>query len=480
LTLNEPQSSRKQFEVAFLGARWQVRDLKSRNGTFLNDERLGEEPLPLVHGDQIRVGETVVDFDAQVPTLAEGMELGNVILGAPCGRTKYGLLYSGRQPSLDRDVTVEVLDPDQAADPQARERYQQRARSAGAFEHSGIVAVFDVAATERAVYTVFESFPPQTLAARLQAGRPLSRADGLTLLRLTAEALHHVHSRERVHGSLTPRAIRLEGDSKAKLSGLGEPPGSRLSAFRQDAHAFAAYASPEEARGEEPGSASDMYALGLIACHVLGGGLPVQGRKREVLDVHASSDPLDLSGLALDDELVSGLAPLLAKSADGRPTAREAAGLFLELGGGGALSASSAIRRQKAAKKPFGSGSPKQGSARQAKQGSAREAKQGSARQAKQGSAREAKQGSARQAKQGSARQAKQGSARQARQSSARQGLAKKGSSGRIAPRRVSDRAYGPEPAWALPARIGLLSLGYGLIFSGAFLVARIAMRLIG
>jgi hypothetical protein len=185
---------------------------------------------------------------------------------------------------------------------------------------------------------------------------------------------------------------------------------------------------------------------------------------------------------------VEGLAPLLDKTPAARPTAREAAGLFLELGGGGALSASSAIRRKKTGKKGLGSSAPKQGSARQAKQGSARqakagsarEAKAGSARQARQGSARQAKQGSARQAKQGSARQAKQGSARQAKQSSARQGLTKKASSGRIAPRRVSDRAYGPEPAWALPARIGLLAVGYGLIFGGAFLVARIAMHLVG
>jgi pSer/pThr/pTyr-binding forkhead associated (FHA) protein len=58
----DTQLSRKHFEIELVGSQAILRDLESRNGTFLNDRRITVQNLK--HHDQIRAGETVfmVDF----------------------------------------------------------------------------------------------------------------------------------------------------------------------------------------------------------------------------------------------------------------------------------------------------------------------------------------------------------------------------------------------------------------------------------
>lgn len=61
--LHDPELSRvhctlrRQPDGSFM-----VVDDSSTNGTYLNDERLGSEPLPLREGDRIRIGTTVLVF----------------------------------------------------------------------------------------------------------------------------------------------------------------------------------------------------------------------------------------------------------------------------------------------------------------------------------------------------------------------------------------------------------------------------------
>jgi pSer/pThr/pTyr-binding forkhead associated (FHA) protein len=58
----DTQLSRRHFEIELVGTQAILRDLESRNGTFLNDRRVTVQNLK--HHDQIRAGETVfmVDF----------------------------------------------------------------------------------------------------------------------------------------------------------------------------------------------------------------------------------------------------------------------------------------------------------------------------------------------------------------------------------------------------------------------------------
>jgi len=519
LTLNEVQSSRRQFALQNQGTRWTVRDLGSRNGTSLNRQRLTETPAPLHHGDRIAVGETVIRYDAEPQPLPAGTELGGVVLSKRYGRSEYGTLYLGHQAALDRNVVVEVLDPDLAGDPEFVSAYQHRARSAGAFEHPAVLTVLDVVAGPT-TYTVFEQFSGQSLAELWRGDATLDRDRGLQVLSGVAEALAHVHARERHHGLLTPAAVLVDAKGRVKLRGLGEPADARLQPYSRLATVRGCYASPEEARGGPSTAASDLYSFGLLACRILSGELPFKVRKaEEALELHASEAPLPLAGIDADLDLLDLLEKLLSKDPAQRPSA-EVARERLEIARGRAVDAADAAahtpprlphsarpdgsgRRRRKSARTGASGGHRRGSARaDTKRASARAVTKPSARGPKQESARLGKgdsepqqesapqRDSARAPKQASDRLGKRDSARAAEQEGAptkapsdrvrrtSSSAARRAGSGAVA-RRISDRVSPPEPPWFLYLRLALVGAGYVLSFSAALLAARLARRLL-
>ena len=509
LTLNEAQSSRRQFALQNRGTRWTVRDLGSRNGTSLNKQRLTEAPAPLHHGDRIAVGETVIRYDAELEPLPAGTEFGGVVLSKRYGRSEYGTLYLGHQAALDRNVVVEVLDPDLAGDPEFVAAYQHRARTAGAFEHPAVLTVLDVVAGET-TYTVFEQFPGQSLAELWRGDATLDRDRGLQVLSGLAEALAHVHARDRHHGLLTPAAVLVDAKGRVKLRGLGEPADARLQPYSRLATVRGCYASPEEARGGPSTAASDLYSFGLLACRVLSGELPFKVRTAEdAHELHASDDPLPLAGTDADLDLLDLLEKLLSKDPAQRPSA-QVARERLEIARGRAVDAADAAahtpprlphsarpdassRRRRKSARTGASGGHRRGSARAATKPSARGAKQDSARLGKGDSAPQEpapQRDSARAPKQASDRPGKRDSARAPQQDGAPQKAAsdrarrtsssatRRAGSGAVA-RRISDRVSPPEPPWFLYLRLALVAVGYVLSFSAALLAARLARRLL-
>jgi len=61
VVIDDPFASANHAIVTWRDNAWWVEDLESHNGTYLNDERVGKPQL-LVHGDRIRIGETILQF----------------------------------------------------------------------------------------------------------------------------------------------------------------------------------------------------------------------------------------------------------------------------------------------------------------------------------------------------------------------------------------------------------------------------------
>ena len=63
ISLQDKGASRRHAEVFSIGAMCFIRDLDSRNGSFVNDARIAEEMLR--DGDRIQIGGTIMTFEAQ-------------------------------------------------------------------------------------------------------------------------------------------------------------------------------------------------------------------------------------------------------------------------------------------------------------------------------------------------------------------------------------------------------------------------------
>lgn len=72
LILQDTQASRQHAEISRQGNEYVIRDLSSTNGTFVNGQRI-TGPQRLRHGDQIRIGETQITFQAAPAAAAAPM-----------------------------------------------------------------------------------------------------------------------------------------------------------------------------------------------------------------------------------------------------------------------------------------------------------------------------------------------------------------------------------------------------------------------
>src|SRR4029453_998777 len=65
--------SRRHAEVIRIGEMYFIKDLESRNGTFVNDKQISEELLRI--GDQIRIGNSLLVFEDRQAQLRDSTRL---------------------------------------------------------------------------------------------------------------------------------------------------------------------------------------------------------------------------------------------------------------------------------------------------------------------------------------------------------------------------------------------------------------------
>jgi hypothetical protein len=240
------------------------------------------------------------------------------------GRGGMGLVYLARDTRLDRAVALKEA----ARDGDTAARLAREARVTAGLEHPGIVTVHDSGTTA-------EGRPSYTM--RLLRGRPLStvlaeagdRSARLLLLRhyLTAcQAVAYAHAEGVIHRDLKPANIMVGrfGETQvvdwglATRSGEGAPPGSGHARDAGDTATGSvlgtpAYMSPEQARGEALGPASDVWSLGAVLYAVLTGKRPRgEGTGDDVLARAKSGELPDLRGLDAPPELLAILERALA------------------------------------------------------------------------------------------------------------------------------------------------------------------------
>jgi len=75
LVIDDRSVSRHHARIEPAGDGHAIRDLESRNGTWVRGERVGTSPVPLTHGDEIGLGRhsVVVRYLTEEQTVPEGM-----------------------------------------------------------------------------------------------------------------------------------------------------------------------------------------------------------------------------------------------------------------------------------------------------------------------------------------------------------------------------------------------------------------------
>ncbi|GAB3111333.1 hypothetical protein GCM10027055_11750 [Janibacter alkaliphilus] len=147
----------------------------------------------------------------------------------------------------------------------------------------------------------------------------LSPGECVTVLSPVATALDRLHELGIVHGDVSPGNVLLDSTGRPVLADLGV---ARLTGVSTgDVHGTDGFVAPEVLLGDEPGRASDIYALGAIAWLCLTGDPPGHVAGRGELADGAPEAPAPLVELVEE---------CLAPDPDDRPDAQDAAVRFFD------------------------------------------------------------------------------------------------------------------------------------------------------
>ena len=248
------------------------------------------------------------------------------------GQGATGVVWRATQVGLDREVAVKVLRSHLAADPGARGRFEREARVASRLDHPSAVRVHDFGEEGERVYLVMELAGGETLR-RAFAGSALTVAETLDVAAQIADVLAAAHAARLVHRDLKPENVfveRAHGRLRARVVdfGLAFVAGDRAAGRMTVEGVVAgtpAYLSPEQARGENVGPPTDVYALGCMIHELVSGKVPFHGSDADVLARQMYAPPPPLRG-ADDTAVPAALAELVSRMLRKRPDERPTAG----------------------------------------------------------------------------------------------------------------------------------------------------------
>ena len=180
---------------------------------------------------------------------------------------------------LERSVAVKLLAEHLADDEAFVARFRREALAAARLQHPNIVQVFDSGqdSESRRHYIVMEYVDGPSCADLLRERQRLEVEETVHVVRDACHGLDYAHRAGVVHRDVKPGNLLVARDTDTtKLADFGIAKAAEQTRITQVGSVLgtAAYLSPEQARGDEAGPASDIYSLGVCAYQLLTGRLP--------------------------------------------------------------------------------------------------------------------------------------------------------------------------------------------------------------
>jgi Tol biopolymer transport system component len=204
------------------------------------------------------------------------------ILGL-AGTGGMGVVYRAEDTLLGRTVALKFLPPMLTPNPRAKQRFLNEARAASALDHPNICTIYEVGETvEGQLYLAMACYDGETLKRRLEGG-PLAVAEAVHIALQVAHGLAKAHQRGIIHRDIKPANLMITADGIVKILdfGIAKLPEQTLAG---PLLGTPAYMSPEQARGEEVDSRSDVWSLGAVLYEMLTGRPPGHGGHEDDTD----------------------------------------------------------------------------------------------------------------------------------------------------------------------------------------------------
>lgn len=183
---------------------------------------------------------------------------------------------SGLLPAQsERRVAVKVLRERIDQRPELLDNLRREFDSTRKLSHPNIVKVYEMDRDDAFAFYTMELLDGEHLSDLLGRAdrRPLPRAYAWAIIGAVGAALTHAHSRNVIHGDVSPRNVMITRSGEVRVLDFGSSAGKAAVA------ATPGYASCELLEGRHTDPRDDLYALACLAYDLLAGEHPFQGRR---------------------------------------------------------------------------------------------------------------------------------------------------------------------------------------------------------
>jgi eukaryotic-like serine/threonine-protein kinase len=223
--------------------------------------------------------------EPEIRAVEEDTHFGRTFVGyqleQKIGQGGMGMVYKGRQVSLDRQVAIKILNKSLCDNVEFIKRFEREAKSIARITHPNIVAVYDFGKTDGIWYMVTEFVEGSNLARLIAERLVLQVEEVLPLVTQCLAGLAHVSLSGIVHRDIKPDNILITKDNVAKIADFGlakdVTSDTDLTAVGL-AMGTPSYMSPEQCMGRRLDVRSDIYSLGVTAYYALTGEKPFSGQ----------------------------------------------------------------------------------------------------------------------------------------------------------------------------------------------------------
>jgi serine/threonine-protein kinase len=233
-------------------------------------------------------------------------------------------IYRAKDRNLLRQVAIKVLREDLIEDPDFQAKFTYEARLAANLTHPNIVTIFDFGFDQGKYFIVMEYISGMDLKSLIRSRGTIDVDEAVKMMIQISRGVGYAHRAGLIHCDLKPQNILRTNDGQMKITDFGIA--RALSTIRSDEHAEVVwgsptYFSPEQAAGEPPSPASDVYSLGVILFEMLTVQPPFHSQDGTALGIHHQITPPPLPR-NLKPSIPSNLEQMILKVLSKEPSAR--------------------------------------------------------------------------------------------------------------------------------------------------------------
>jgi serine/threonine-protein kinase len=195
------------------------------------------------------------------------------------GRGAMGLVYLGKDPTIQRFVAIKTMrldhidNDDKLQDIKAR--FFREAESTGRLSHPNIVTIYDAGEESDLGYIAMELIEGTPLKQWARKPNLMPVNEVLLTVATVADALDYAHQQGVVHRDIKPANIMLTKDRVVKVMDFGIAKLASSSKTQTNmVLGTPTYMSPEQIAGKKVDGRSDIFSLGVVLFELLTGQPP--------------------------------------------------------------------------------------------------------------------------------------------------------------------------------------------------------------